>query len=60
MAEALLTTIDAADQQGATPEAMNAIRNAAIRSSDAEFRRKFGQHAWLEHHIQAYHLGLAR
>jgi hypothetical protein len=60
MAEALLTQIQAADQQGANPEAKIAIQSAAILSSDAEFRRKYGQRAWMEHHIQAYHLGLAR
>lgn len=59
MAEALLTAIEAADQQSATFEAKVAGRSAIIHSSDAEFRRKFGQHAWMEHHIQAYHLSLA-
>jgi hypothetical protein len=59
MAEALLAAFQAAGQQGGTPEMEISTRNAAIRSSDAEFRRKYGQHAWMEHHIQAYHLGLA-
>ena len=31
---------------------------AAILASDADFRRKYGQHAWMQHHIQAHHLGL--
>ncbi len=60
MAEALLTTVQAAGQQAVTPAMETASRHAAIRSSDAEFRRKYGQHAWMEHHIQAFHLGLAR
>jgi hypothetical protein len=59
MAEALLAAFQAAGQQGGTSEMEISTRNAAIRSSDAEFRRKYGQHAWMEHHIQAYHLGLA-
>lgn len=30
----------------------------AILASDADFRRMYGQHAWMQHHIQAHHLGL--
>lgn len=30
----------------------------AILASDANFRRMYGQQAWMQHHIQAHHLGL--
>lgn len=60
MAEALLTTMRDAEPEIKSPEEKIAMVNDAILYSDAEFRRKFGQRAWMDHHIQAYHLGLAR
>lgn len=55
-AEALLAKIEGSGFEPGSPE-YRAFWNEAVNESDRTFRQRYGAQAWMQHHIQAHHLG---
>lgn len=55
-AEALAETLNNSGLTPGTPE-YNKFRDDIFRDSDYAFRARYGQRAWLEHHLQAHQTG---